>query len=79
MLYRRYVTQFPVYAPKPFLGCGRSARTLQRSRSGMDDRILRCNAGSPLAVDGLSVHYYTDFRNSPEKVATFDARGVVRT
>jgi alpha-N-arabinofuranosidase len=26
-------------------------------------------------VDGLSVHFYTDFRNSPEKVATFDARG----
>ena len=26
-------------------------------------------------VDGLSVHYYSDFRNSPERVASFEARG----
>ena len=26
-------------------------------------------------VDGLSVHFYTDFRNKPERVATFDAKG----
>jgi len=26
-------------------------------------------------VDGLSVHYYSDFRNTPEQVASFDASG----
>ena len=27
------------------------------------------------SVDGLSIHYYTDFRKSQERVATFDAGG----
>jgi alpha-N-arabinofuranosidase len=31
--------------------------------------------GHRSAVDGFSLHFYTDFRNSKEKVATFDARG----
>ena len=31
--------------------------------------------GHRSVVDGLSMHFYTDFRNSPEKVSTFEARG----
>ena len=34
-----------------------------------------CRAATASVVDGLSMHFYTDFRNTKEKVATFDARG----
>jgi alpha-N-arabinofuranosidase len=74
-LYRRFVTQFPAYAPKPFL-------VAVGPRGHSKDMDLRWTTtffesmqGHKSAVDGLSMHFYTDFRNSPERVATFDARG----
>lgn len=75
-LYRRFVTQFPAYDPKPFLVAvgprGHSKDLDLGWTTGFFDAMQN---GHHSRVDGLSVHYYTDFRNSPEKVATFDARG----
>ena len=74
-LYRLYVTQFPAYAPAPY-------RIAVGPRGHSKDMDLGWTTGffegmrnSRRTVDGLSVHYYTDFRNSPEKVATFEAAG----
>jgi alpha-L-arabinofuranosidase len=74
-LYWRFVTRFPAYAPKPFLvavgPCGYSKDLDLGWTSGFFETMR----GHRSPVDGLSVRYYTDFRNSPEKVSTFDARG----
>jgi alpha-N-arabinofuranosidase len=74
-LYRRFVTQFPAYPPRPYLvavGPRGHSRDLDL---GWTTGFFEAMQGHHTVVDGLSMHYYTDFRNSKEKVATFDARG----
>jgi alpha-L-arabinofuranosidase len=76
MLYRRFVTQFPAYDPKPFLvAVGPRGHAKDLDLGWTNGFFAAMQAGHRSRVDGLSVHYYTDFRNTPEKVATFDARG----
>jgi alpha-N-arabinofuranosidase len=75
-LYRRFVTQFPAYAPKPFLvAVGPRGHSKDLDLGWTNGFFDAMQNGHRSRVDGLSVHYYTDFRNSPEKVSTFDARG----
>lgn len=75
-LYRRFVTQFPAYAPKPFLvAVGPRGHSKDLDLGWTTGFFEAMQGGHRSRVDGLSVHYYTDFRNSPEKVSTFDARG----
>jgi alpha-L-arabinofuranosidase len=75
-LYRRFVTQFPAYAPKPFLvAVGPRGHSKDLDLGWTNGFFDAMQNGHKSRVDGLSVHYYTDFRNSPEKVSTFDARG----
>lgn len=74
-LYRRFVTQFPAYPPKPFLIAVGPRGHSKDLDLGWTDGFFEAMHGHRSRVDGLSVHYYTDFRNSPEKVSTFDARG----
>jgi len=76
-LYRRFVTQFPAYEPKPILvavGPRGHAKDLDLdwTRSFFESMTT---GGHRSRIDGLSIHYYTDFRRSQERVATFDARG----
>ena len=74
-LYRRFVTQFPAYAPKPYLvavGPRGHSRDLDL---GWTTGFFEAMQGGHSLVDGLSMHFYTDFRNSREKVASFEARG----
>ncbi len=74
-LYRRFVTQFPAYEPKPFfvaVGPRGHSKDLDLSWT---TGFLEAMKGHKTPVHGLSMHYYTDFRNRPERVATFDARG----
>jgi alpha-N-arabinofuranosidase len=76
MLYRRFVTQFPAYDPKPFLvAVGPRGHAKDLDLGWTNGFFAAMQGGHRSRVDGLSVHYYTDFRNTPEKVATFDARG----
>ncbi len=74
-LYRRFATQFPAYEPKPFLVAvgprGHSKDLDLEWTTG----FLEAMKGHKTPVHGLSMHYYTDFRNSPERVGTFGARG----
>ena len=74
-LYRRFVTQYPAYAPKPYL----VAVGPRGHSKGFDldwtNGFFGAMPGRRLIPDGLSVHFYTDFRNSPEKITTFDERG----
>jgi len=42
---------------------------------GWTQAFYEAMEGHRSPVDGLSIHFYTDFRNTPEKVATFDVRG----
>ena len=74
-LYRRYVTQFPAYAPKPFLVAVGPRGHSKDMDLGWTTSFFQAMEGHKSVVDGLSTHFYTDFRNSPERVATFDARG----
>src|SRR5450432_2793665 len=74
-LYRRFVTQFPAYAPKPFLIAVGPRGHSKDLDLGWTTGFFEAMKGHHSVVDGLSTHYYTDFRNSPERVATFDARG----
>ncbi len=76
MLYRRFVTQFPTFAPKPFLvAVGPRGHSKDMDLGWTNGFFESMQDGHHSRVDGLSVHFYTDFRNSPEKVASFDARG----
>ena len=76
-LYRRFVTQFPAYEPKPILvavGPRGHAKDLDLdwTRSFFESMTT---GGHRSRIDGLSIHYYTDFRKSQERVSTFDAGG----
>jgi alpha-N-arabinofuranosidase len=74
-LYRRFVTQFPAYPPRPFLIAVGPRGHSKDLDIGWTTGFFESMQGHKSRVDGLSVHYYTDFRNSPEKVATFGAQG----
>ena len=75
MLYRRFVTQFPAYDPKPLLVAVGPRGHSKDMDIGWTNDFFESMDGHHSRVDGLSVHFYTDFRNSPEKVSNFDARG----
>ena len=75
-LYRRFVTQYPAYAPAPYLvAVGPRGHSKGYDLGWTDGFFESMQNGHHTAVDGLSVHYYTDFRKSPENIAAFDARG----
>ncbi len=74
-LYRRFVTQFPAYPPKPILVAVGPRGHSKDMDLGWTTGFFEAMQGHKSRVDGLSMHYYTDFRKSPEKVARFDARG----
>ncbi len=74
--YRKFVTQFPAYAPKPYLvAVGPRGHSRDLDLAWTTGFFEAMQGGHRSAVDGLSLHYYTDFRNTKEKVSTFDARG----
>ena len=75
-LYRRFVTQFPAYAPKPYLvAVGPRGHSRDLDLGWTTGFFEAMQGGHRSAVDGLSMHFYTDFRNTKERVAAFDARG----
>jgi alpha-N-arabinofuranosidase len=75
-LYRRFVTQFPAYPPKPYLvAVGPRGHSRDMDLGWTTGFFESMQGGHRSPVDGLSMHYYTDFRSSREKVATFNASG----
>ena len=67
-LYRRFVTQFPAYAPKPFLVAVGPRGHSKDLDIGWTTGFFEAMDGHRSAVDGLSTHFYTDFRHSPERL-----------
>ncbi len=75
-LYRRFVTQYPKFDPDPFLiAVGPRGHSKDLDLGWTNGFFESMQGHSRSRVDGLSVHYYSDFRNTPERVATFDAKG----
>src|SRR4051794_13033598 len=76
MLYRRFVAQFPAYPPKPYLVGGGPPGDSRGMDLEWATRVFEAmQGGHRSGVDGLSMHFYSDFRSTRERVATFDARG----
>ena len=75
--YRKYIAQFPAYL-RPFL-----VATGPRGHSADGDLPwtegffggLQNVRGLGVRVDGFALHYYTDFRQTAEDGAKFDAKG----
>ena len=62
-LYRRFVTQFPAYAPKPYLvAVGPRGHSRDLDLGWTTGFFEAMQGGHRSVVDGLSMHYYTDFR-----------------
>ncbi len=74
-LYRRFVTQLPAYQPRPYLVAVGPRGHSQGFDLDWTNGFFGAMEGHHTPVHGLSVHFYTDFRKSPEKISTFDARG----
>jgi alpha-N-arabinofuranosidase len=74
-LYRKFVTQYPAYAPKPFLVAVGPRGHQKDMDVGWTSSFFEAMQGHRSQVDGLSIHFYTDFRSTLEKIATFNARG----
>jgi alpha-L-arabinofuranosidase len=71
-LYRQFVTQFPVYV-KPFL-VATGPRGHARDRDlAWTTGFFEAMKGHRSPVDGFSLHFYSDFRNTKMKVGTFGA------
>ncbi len=75
MLYRRFVTQFPAYPPKPFLVAVGPRGHSKDMDLGWTNGLFGAMEGHHSKIDGFSVHYYTDFRSTQEKVSKFDTKG----
>ncbi len=75
-LFRRFVTQFPAYEPKPFLvAVGPRGHSKDLDLGWTNGFFAAMGDGHRSRVDGLSVHYYSDFRNTPERVSSFEPSG----
>src|SRR5262245_953582 len=78
-LYRKFITQFPAFSPKPFL-------VAAGPRGHSRDADIGWTTGFFEAMhreqpDGFALHFYTDFRNTkviPEKSSTEEWYAVLR-
>ncbi len=72
-LYRKFVTQFPVYPPQPHLVATGPRGHSKDMDLGWTTGFFEAMQGHRTAVDGFSLHFYTDFRNGKGRVRDFDA------
>ena len=70
-LYRKFITQFPAFAPKPFLVATGPRGHSRDGDIGWTTGFFEAMHREP--PDGFALHFYTDFRNTkviPEKSTT---------
>jgi alpha-N-arabinofuranosidase len=72
--YRRFVTQVPLYT-RPFLVAAGPRGHSADMDLGWTEGFFEGLQGHRSRVDGFALHYYTDFRQTPEDGATFDEEG----
>ena len=74
-LYRQFITQFPAYPPEPFLTATGPRGHSRDLDIGWTTGFFEAMQGHRAEVHGFSLHFYTDFRNTKEKVASFNREG----
>lgn len=74
-LYRKFVTQFPVYPPRPHLVATGPRGHSRDMDVGWTSGFFEAMRGHRSPVDGFSLHFYTDFRNGRGRTSSFDAAG----
>jgi alpha-L-arabinofuranosidase len=78
-LYRKFITQFPAFAPKPFLVATGPRGHSRDGDIGWTTGFFEAMHREP--PDGFALHFYTDFRNTkviPEKSTTQEWYAVLR-
>jgi alpha-L-arabinofuranosidase len=75
--YRRYISQVPVYLQPFFVGTGPRGHSADGDVAWTEGFFggLQAARGLNVTVDGFALHYYTDFRQTAEDGAKFDAKG----
>jgi alpha-N-arabinofuranosidase len=75
--YRRFISQCPVYLPSFFVATGPRGHSADADVGWTESFFagLRDARGLGVRVDGFALHYYTDFRQTAEDGARFDAKG----
>jgi alpha-N-arabinofuranosidase len=69
--YRQFVTQFPSHAPSFLIATGPRGHSADYDIGWTRGFFEAMQGGRRSRVDGLSLHYYTDFRKSTFKAAQF--------
>jgi alpha-N-arabinofuranosidase len=75
--YRRYISQFPAYQRPFYVATGPRGHSADGDvgwTEGFFGGLLGVR-GLGVRVDGFALHYYTDFRQTAEDGAEFDAKG----
>jgi alpha-L-arabinofuranosidase len=75
--YRKYISQVPVYVNPFFVATGPRAHSADGDVGWTEGFFggLQNVRGLGVRVDGFALHYYTDFRQTAEDGAHFDAKG----
>jgi len=75
--YRKYIAQVPVYLRPFFVATGPRGHSADGDVGWTEGFFggLQDVRGLGVRVDGFALHYYTDFRQTAEDGASFDARG----
>jgi alpha-N-arabinofuranosidase len=72
--YRKFVTQFPMYTEPYLVAAGPRGHSADKDL-GWTEGFFEGLRGHRSRVDGFALHYYTDFRQTPEDGARFDEKG----
>jgi alpha-N-arabinofuranosidase len=75
--YRQYISQVPVYVRPYFVATGPRGHSADGDVGWTEGFFggLQNVRGLGVRVDGFALHYYTDFRQTAEDGARFDAKG----
>jgi alpha-N-arabinofuranosidase len=75
--YRKYISQVPVYVRPFFVATGPRGHSADGDVAWTEGFFagLQNVRGLGVRVDGFALHYYTDFRQTAEDGAKFDAKG----
>jgi alpha-N-arabinofuranosidase len=75
--YRKFISQFPAYVRPFFVATGPRGHSADLDIGWTDGFFggLQNVRGLDVRVDGFALHYYTDFRQTADDGARFDAKG----
>ncbi len=75
--YRKYIAQVPVYKSPFFVATGPRGHSADGDVGWTEEFFggLQRARGLGVQVDGFALHYYTDFRQTADNGAAFDAKG----